>query len=484
MRPSKSTRFFHKKPLPASPADQSVNDPLPRSIGLRQLTLIGVGSTLGTGIFFVMAETAPIAGPAVILSFLLAAFTAGLTALCYAEVASKLPVSGASYTFTYITMGEGVAVLVAACLLLEWGIAGAAVSVGWSAYLNQLIELVIGYGIPVQWREPPFQTGVEGLVPGGEGYINLPAIAVVWLSTLLLLRGSKDSARLNALLTTIKVGILLLFVAMSITVFRAEHFTPFMPFGVSGVSTAAAIIFFSFVGLDSVVNASEEAINPQRNIPLAITSALVIVTVVYVLVALGSLGVQPHTQFVGHQGGLAAILLQATQERWSSIVLALGAVISIFSVTLMTLFGQSRIYFAMARDGLLPHHLTDIDPKTHCPRKVTLLAGIAITPLAGFMPSHVLWAAVSLGTLVVFMAVALALILLRQQQGSHAPTNHFRVPGYPFTPLASIAACLYLIANLGSTVFALFTGWMTVALLFYAFYGKRGAARHQGSIAT
>lgn len=477
-------RFFHKKSLPKTSAMQPAGKPLPRSIGLPQLTLIGVGSTLGTGIFFVMAETAPIAGPAVILSFLLAAFTAGLTALCYAEVASKLPVSGSSYTFTYITMGEGVAVLVAACLLLEWGIAGAAVSVGWSAYLNQLVELVTGQAIPAVWREPPFKKGVEGLVWGGEGYVNLPAVTVVWLCTLLLLRGSKDSAKLNALLTTIKVGILMLFVAMSFTAFHAEHFAPFMPFGVSGVSTAAAIIFFSFVGLDSVVNASEEAINPQRNIPLAITTALLIVTAVYVLVALGSLGVQPHTAFVGHQGGLARILLTATELQWSSIVLAVGAVISIFSVTLMTLFGQSRIYFAMARDGLLPHHLSDVDPKTHCPRKVTLMAGIAITPLAGFMPSHVLWATVSLGTLVVFMTVALALILLRQQQNNHAPDNHFRVPGYPLTPLASIAACLYLIANLGGTVFALFAGWMTLALLFYAFYGHRSAAEHQGNIAT
>lgn len=477
-------RFFHKKPLPHTSTAHAFDKPLPRSIGLRQLTLIGVGSTLGTGIFFVMAETAPIAGPAVILSFLLAAFTAGLTALCYAEVASKLPVSGSSYTFTYITMGEGVAVLVAACLLLEWGIAGAAVSVGWSAYLNQLVELATGQAIPAVWREPPFQKGVEGLVLGGEGYINLPAVAVVWLCTLLLLRGSKDSARLNALLTTLKVGILLLFVAMSLTVFHTEHFAPFMPFGVSGVSTAAAIIFFSFVGLDSVVNASEEAINPQRNIPLAITAALLIVTAVYVLVALASLGVQPHTEFVGHQGGLATILLVATQQNWSSIVLALGAVISIFSVTLMTLFGQSRIYFAMARDGLLPTHLTDIDPKTHCPRKVTLLAGFAITPLAGFMPSHVLWAAVSLGTLVVFMAVALALILLRHRQGNDELTTHFRVPGYPLTPLASIVACLYLIFNLTGTVFTLFTGWMTLALMFYALYGQRRAAHHQGSMAT
>lgn len=476
-------RFFYKKPIP-TPCSQVQDQCLPRTIGLGQLTLIGVGSTLGTGIFFAMAETVPLAGPAVILSFLLAALTAGLTALCYAEVASSLPVSGASYTFTYITMGEGAAMMVAACLLLEWGIAGAAVAVGWSAYLNQLIEMVSGYAIPEIWREPPFLKNVDGLVTGGAGMVNLPAMAVVWLCTLLLLRGSSESARLNAFLTITKVSILLLFVAMSLTVFRAEHFAPFMPFGVTGISTAAAIIFFSFVGLDSVVNASEEAINPQRNIPWAITAALIIVTGVYVLVAISSLGVQTHEQFLGASGALPAILLKATESQASSILLASGAVISIFSVTFLTLFGQARIYFAMARDGLLPTRLAKLDAQTKCPKAGTLLAGAAITPLAGFLPSHVLWAMVSLGTLMVFIAVAVALILLRQRGHVNAG---FKVPGYPLTPLTSIAACIYLIANLSGTVFTLFAVWLVLALLFYAAFGQRAAqslARHQGRIAT
>lgn len=472
-------RFFHKKPIPSTTSDSQKHQ-LPRTIGLAQLTLIGVGSTLGTGIFFAMAETVPLAGPAVIVSFLLAALTAGLTALCYAEVSSALPVSGASYTFTYITMGEGAAVMVAACLLLEWGIAGAAVAVGWSAYLNQLVEMVTGTSIPEMWREPPFLRNVEGLESGGAGMVNLPAIAVVWLCTLLLLRGSRESARLNALLTVTKVGILLLFVAMSLTVFQAEHFAPFMPFGVTGVSTAAAIIFFSFVGLDSVVNAGEEAINPRRNIPWAIGFALLIVTGVYLLVAVSSLGVQRHEAFAGPGGALPAILLRATQSPATSILLAAGAVISIFSVTFLTLFGQARIYFAMARDGLLPKAVAQVDDRTHCPKAGTLLAGMAITPLAGFLPSHVLWAMVSLGTLMVFIAVAIALMLLRSRCSEH---QGFKVPFYPATPLISIAACLYLISNLSGTVFTLFAVWLTLALLFYAAFGQRGAhqlARRQG----
>jgi amino acid transporter len=477
-------RFFHKKPLPTQ--DNQTSAPLPRTISLAQLTLIGVGSTLGTGIFFVMAEAVPTAGPAVILSFLLAALTAGLTALCYAEVASALPVSGASYTFTYVTMGEGLAVVVAACLLLEWGIAGAAVSVGWSAYLNQLIEMVWGHAIPMVWRAPPVEQTANGLTWTGANYVNLPAIVVVWLCTLLLLRGSRDSARLNAVLTVTKISILLLFVGLSLFVFKSDHFAPFMPFGVTGVGTAAAIIFFSFVGLDSVVNASEEVMNPQRNIPWAIVTALLIVTSVYVLVAVSSLGVQTYDQFVGDSGALPAILLKATNNPASSMVLAAGAVVSIFSVTFLTLFGQARIYFAMARDGLLPKGLARVHPKTHCPVSSTLLSGIMITPLAGLLPSSVLWGMVSLGTLLVFIAVAIALMLLRQRQPQQGQPG-FRVPGYPFTPLLSIAACLYLIANLSGTVFSLLGIWLALVMLFYAAFGQRSAmllARRQGKIAT
>jgi len=495
-------RFFHKKPYPIQqPGDHQSEvcaankNQMPRSIGLGQLTLIGVGSTLGTGIFFAMAETVPVAGPAVIVAFVVAALVAGLTALCYAEVSSALPISGASYTFTYVTMGEGVAVMVAACLLLEWGIAGAAVSVGWSAYLNQLVEMLTGQSIPIAWRSPPFLSGGSGgsgLTLGGPGIVNLPAIAVVWLCTLLLLRGSQASARLNALLTVTKVSILLLFVVMTLPVFHADHFAPFIPFGFNGVSTAAAIIFFSFVGLDSVVNAGEEALNPQRNIPRAILGALAVVTTVYVLVAASSLGVQSYDSFTGASGSLPAILLKATQSPVSSVLLATGAVISIFSVTFLTLFGQARIYLAMARDGLLPSRLAHLHHRNQSPVAATLLSGVMITPLAGFLPSHVLWAMVSLGTLMVFIAVAVALILLRRQRptvGSQSTeaSSSFQVPGYPWTPLASIVACLYLIANLSGTVFTLFAVWLTLSLLFYAAFGQRQAQRvnrHQGNMAT
>jgi len=458
---------------------------LPRSLTLWQLMLMGVGCTLGTGIFFALAETVPLAGPGVVVSFLLAAATAGLTALCYAEVSSALPISGSSYTFTYVTMGEGLAVLVGACLILEWGIASAAVAVGWSSYLNELIELVSGYQIPAFWRESPFQKNVSGLQWGGDGYLNLPAVILVWLCAALLLRGSRESAKLNATLTITKLVVLLLFVAMSLRVFNRLHFAPFMPHGFEGVGSAAAIIFFSFVGLDSVVNASEEVINPQRNIPIAMLLALLVVTTIYVLVAFSSLGVQPSSAFIGRGASLTTILQLATGSKLSSVLLAMGAVVSIFSVTLVSLFGQARIYFAMARDGMLPAALKKVNTHTFCPSRGTLLSAAMVSPLAAFLPSHVLWGLVSMGTLVAFLAVAVSLILLRRQQTNRS--TGFRVPAYPWTPLLSMAACLYLISNLSATVYGLFALWMSLALLFYLGYARHGTARErqtQGKIAT
>jgi APA family basic amino acid/polyamine antiporter len=453
---------------------------LPRRLSLWQLTLMGVGTTLGTGIFFALAETVPLAGPGVLLSFLVAAITAGLTALCYAEVSTALPVSGSSYTFTYVTMGEGMAVMIGACLILEWGIAAAAVAVGWSSYLYELIQLVTGFQIPSLWRLSPFQSDVAGLHWGGAGYLNVPAVVLVWLCVVILLRGSHDSAKLNACLTLTKLLVLLLFIAMSLQVFKRVHFYPFMPNGFEGVSSAAAIIFFSYVGLDAVVNASEEAINPQRNIPLAMIMALLVVTTIYVLVAFSSFGVQPAEAFVGRQAGLTAILQQATGNKFSSVALAFGAVASIFSVTLIALFGQARVYFAMARDGMMPAPLKRIDPKTFCPARATLLSAVVVTPLAAFLPSHVLWGLVSMGTLMAFLAVAVALMILRKQNKrstANLPSKVFRVPGYPMTPLLSIASCIYLISNLSAVVYGLFSIWMALALLFYFFYARHGTVR-------
>jgi APA family basic amino acid/polyamine antiporter len=465
------SQILRRKALPTSISQ--VPGGLRRSISLFQLTLMGVGSTLGTGIFFALAETVPIAGPAVTLSFVLAGIVAALTALCYAEVSSSLPVSGSSYTFTYMTLGQGAAMLVAACLLLEWGVAGAAVAVGWSSYLNDLVLIVTGYEIPRSIQSAPFDLGAAGIELTGESYFNLPAVVLVWMCALLLLRGSKESALVNSVLTLAKLGVLTMFVILALFVFESKNFQPFMPSGIEGVGAAAAIVFFSFIGLDAVVNASEEAMNPQRNIPLAIVAALVIVTTFYLLIAISSLGVQPASDFHGHDGSLTTILEKATHTPSLSGVLAAGAVISIFSVTLIAIYGQSRIFFAMARDKMVPPILCKLDPKTGSPRHGILFSTAMVTPMAAFAPSHLLWSMVSLGTLVAFMAVAIALMVLRSYHKRES--QGYRTPFYPVLPILSILSCLFLMSNLSDTVFKVFGVWLALATLFYIFYSRKNA---------
>ena len=465
-------RLFELKPLPGS--DIRTHQSLKRTLGLTGLMLMGVGSTLGTGIFFVLTQTVPVAGPAVIVSFIVAAFAATLTALCYAEVASAIPVTGSSYTFTYMTMGKGLAVAVGACLILQWGVAAAAVAVGWSSYLNEALALTTGHTIPESIRASSWQMGSGATNAMHIG--NLPAMALVWLCAGILLRGAGQSARLNAWLTVFKIGLLLLFVCLVIPAFQVDHLTPFMPHGISGVSQAAAIVFFSYVGLDSVVNASEETVNPGRTLPLAMMGALVIVTGIYLLVTVASLGAQPADQFSGQSAGLAEILRQMTSTRYGAMALAVGAVISIFSVTLIALYGQSRVYFAMARDGLLPSALQKIDAGTGTPKAATLLSAALVTPLAGFMPSDILWGLVSIGTLAAFIAVAVSLILLRK----HHPELHrsFSVPLYPITPILSIVCCTYLIMSLELRVHLMFMGWLVMAILGYILLSRFSTTSH------
>lgn len=456
------SQFFRRKSLPVS-NHQDKPGQLVRTIGLPALLLMGVGSTLGTGIFFVLNETAPIAGPAVILSFLLAAFAAGLTALCYAEVAGAIPVAGSSYTFAYMTMGQGIAVLVGACLALEWGVAAAAVAVGWSQYLNEAIVLLTDHEIPANWRASALQSA--STAAESTPYGNFPAMIMVWLCTLLLLKGSRQSTTINAILTVCKIAILALFVIMVLPAFQAEHLHPFAPAGMSGVSQAAAIVFFSFVGLDSIVSASEEAIKPGKNIPLAIVGALLIVTAIYLVVVVTGLGAQSAAQFAGQSAGLAEILLRNTTSSLHATILSVGAVASIFSVTLIALYGQSRVYFAMARDEVLPAALGRINQKSGVPQLATIASAGVVTPMAGYLPSKMLWGMVSIGTLVAFIAVSVALIILRRQQPGLK--REFKAPLYPLTPVMSIVCCVYLIASLDHAVHLAFLAWVTFAMVVY-----------------
>jgi len=436
---------------------------LARSFGLFQLSLFGIGATIGTGIFIVLTEAVPIAGPGVILSFVFAGTVAGLTAICYAELASAVPVSGSSYSYAYATLGEGVAMVVAACLLLEYGVSAAAVAVGWSQYLNELLDNLFGFVIPESLSNAPEAGGV----------VNVPAVVLILLCTSLLIRGASESARANTVMVLIKVGVLLLFVALGLQGWTSDNFSDFTPFGAGGVTSAAGIIFFSYIGLDAVSTAGEEVRNPRRNLPLAIIFALVTVTTIYIAVAIVAVAAQPVAAFEGQEAGLSAILEEVTGSTWPATVLAAGAVISIFSVVLVVIYGQTRILFAMGRDGMVPPLFHRLNPRTLTPVPATIVVAVVVSLLAGLLPINFLAEMTSIGTLVAFLVVSIGVIVLRQT----APNlrRGFRVPGYPVTPVLSVAGCIWIIQDLRAVTIFVFLGWAAVALAWYFFYGRHHA---------
>ncbi len=433
---------------------------LKRSIGLVGLTAIGIGGTIGTGIFFILSQAVPMAGPAVVWSFVLAAIVAGLTAVCYAELAGAVPVAGSSYSYAYATLGELTALCVGACLLLEWGVAAAAVAVGWSEYVNQLLDNLFGFQIPEALSNAPEQGGV----------FNLPAVLLVVMCALLLMRGASESAKTNAVMVAIKIAVLVMFIVIGATGWDSANLSDFAPFGVSGITAAAGVIFFSFIGLDGVATAGEEAKNPRRNLPLAIMISLLIVTTLYVLVALIGVAAQPYSEFEDQEAGLAQILQNVTGSSWPGTALAAGAIISIFSVTLVSLYGQTRILFAMSRDGMIPELFHKVNPRTMTPVPNTIIVAIVVSLLAGLIPINFLAEMTSIGTLAAFITVSIGVIVLRRT----APDleRSFKVPLYPVTPILAILGALWIIYNLRIVTLYVFVIWIAVALVWYFVYAR------------
>jgi APA family basic amino acid/polyamine antiporter len=466
---------------------------LGRTLGLFPLTMIGVGATIGTGIFFTMVEAVPKAGPAVVLSFLFAAITAGLTALCYAELADRVPASGSSYSFAYATVGEFAAFIVAACLLLEYGLAGSATAIGWSDYLNNFLQNALGWQIPDALRSPMIVAGKNGGVEFQAGHINLPPIVLVVLCCVLLIRGTRESAATNAIMVLIKLAILVFFSVIALSGFDMQHFHPFFwpekadgTGGWTGVTGAAGTVFFSFIGIDTIATAGEETKNPTRDVPIGILAALVIVTVFYMLVATAALGAQPASMFAGQEAGLAVILQNVTGKAWPALVLSAGAVISVFSVTLVTIYGQTRILYAIAKDGLIPQAFRKVNPRTQSPVSNTLIVSVIVGIVAGLVDSTFLWDMVSMGTLVAFIVVSIAVPVIRRKQRDEgraaAGRKGFRVPFGPYlVPGLSILACLYLVHGLSRTTYTVFAVWMAVAVLTYFGYGIRNSRLNKTS---
>ncbi|HWT33414.1 MAG TPA: amino acid permease [Microbacterium sp.] len=460
-------QLLRRKPTTPPAANEAH---LKRSIGLFSLTMIGVGGTLGTGIFFILSEAVPAAGPAVIISFIIGGIVAGLTALCYAEMAGAVPVAGSTYSYAYATLGEATAMGVGACLLLEYGVSTAAVAVGWSQYVNQLLQNLFGWQIPVQWAQAPEEGGI----------INVPAVIVIVLCSLLLIRGASESTTVNSIMVVIKIAVVLFFCAVAFTGWNADHFHNFGAAGFSGIVGGTGIIFFSFVGLDAVSTAGEEAKNPKRNLPLAIICALLIIITLYVLTSISALGAQAPAKFKGQDAGLAVILQNILHSSWPGTVIAIGAIISIFSVTLVCLYGQTRILFAMSRDGMIPAIFERVNPRTMTPARGTVIVMIVTSILAAVIPINFLAEMTSIGTLVAFLVVSVGVIILRVREPNLE--RGFKLPFGWLIRILSILGCIAIITQLQAITIWVFLIWTAVFLVFYFFYGRKRSVLQTGHV--
>lgn len=449
----------------------SGDGPLRRSMGLSQLTMLSVGATLGTGIFVVLGQAVPEAGPAVVISFVLAGITALFSALSYAELAGMIPRAGSSYSYAYATLGELVAWICGWCLILEYGVSVAAVAVGWGQYVNELLELTVGWTIPTGLAAPP----------GAGGVVNLPAAAIVLLSMVVLLRGARESAVVNAVMVAVKVVALLMFCAVAFTALRVGNFQPLFPLGMAGMSAGAASLFFSYIGFDAASTAGEEAKNPQRDLPRAIILSLGLVTALYCAVALAAVGAMPWQQFEGTEATLSEILVQVAGggDLWP-ILLSVGAVVATTSVVLTVQYGQTRILFSMSRDGLIPPLFSKVHQRSGVPRANTVMVSLFILVFAALVPLGALADATSIGTLFAFALVNVAVLILRRRN-PEAP-RAFRVPFAPVTPLLGVACCVYVMYGLGSDTWLAFGVWMAVGLLIYGLYGFKHSKLHQPAV--
>ena len=434
---------------------------LKRTIGPFQLVCFGVGAIVGTGIFVGLSDTVAEAGPAVIVSFVLAALTCIFTAFSFAELGGAIPVSGSSYSYAYAALGERTAFLVGWCLLLEYGVSVSAVAIGWGQYLNELLDNTVGWQIPASLAD----------APGHGGVVNVPAIVVMLLAAVLLVRGVRESARATAAMAVVKIGILVLFCAVAFTAFDSGHLSPFTPEGIGGIGAGASLAFFSFIGFDAISTAGEEVKNPRRNIPLAILVTIGVVTLIYCLVSVAALGAMPWEQVGGKPAALSLIVDHATGSSFGSTVIAVGAVVAIASVVLAVMYGQTRILMSMSRDGLIPKVFERVSPKTSTPVANTWIATAVFAVPAAVVPLDVVLDMSVIGTLAIMAVVNICVIALRRSRPGLA--RRFRVPLYPVAPLLGIAFSLYLMYGLPLVTWIQFAVFVALGALVYALYGRR-----------
>jgi APA family basic amino acid/polyamine antiporter len=465
--------LFATKPIDVLVRETEEKDTqLKRAVGALDLTALGLGAIIGTGIFVIIGEAIPTAGPSIILSFVLAGVTCVFSALSFAELSSGIPVSGSAYTYSYATLGELAAWIIGWDLILEYGVSIAGVAVGWGAYLTDLLDSLFGISLPDSIALPP----------GDGGTVNLPAAFLVLAVAGVLILGVRESARTNTIMVFFKLAVLALFIVLGLTAFHSDNFSPFFVsgHGFNGTVTAATLIFFAYIGFDAVSTSSEEVKEPKRDLPRAIIGSLVIATVLYIVVAIVATGALPFNELKGSDAPLADVLEKGAGMPWGAHVISFGALVAITSVVLTLLYGQSRILFAMSRDGLMPKKVAHVHPTRRTPVFIIGVCGVVFAVLAAFVPLKDIVELVNIGTLFAFIVVNAGVIILRRTRPDMERGYH--VPLVPFFPLIGIALCIYLMTELPGITWLRFFIWMAIGFVIYFFYGRSHSRLRRGEV--
>jgi len=464
-------------------SNETSSHSLKKTLGPGKLVALGVGAIIGAGLFSITGgAAAELAGPAITISFLIAAIGCCFAGLCYAEFASMIPVAGSAYTYSYATMGEFIAWIIGWDLVLEYAVAAATVSISWSRYLIKFLD---GFGVhlPSSLTACPWEGGV----------VNLPAVFIVILMSLLLMRGTEGSTRFNSFIVALKIGVVLIFIFLGWQYINLDNYTPYIPentgkfgaYGWTGILRAAAVVFFAFIGFDAVSTAAQEAKNPKRNMPIGILASLVICTVLYFLFAHVMTGVANYTEFKGHDGiAPVAIAIEHMGHAdasglihpdypWLNRAIILAILAGYSSVIMVMLLGQSRVFYSMSKDGLLPKLFSEIHPKFRTPAKSNLLFLLLVSVFAAFVPSNIAGEMTSIGTLLAFILVCIGIIVLRKKM-PNAP-RAFKTPFVPFVPICGVLTCLSLMIFLPADTWIRLLVWMLIGLDIYAAYGMKNS---------
>lgn len=454
---------------------------LKRVLGPVQLIALGIGAIIGAGIFVATGQAAALyAGPAVILSFAFAAVGCLFAGLCYAEISSMIPVAGSAYSFAYATLGRFLAWVIGWDLILEYLAAAAAVAVGWSGYFGALMA-EFGWKLPLAYSSAPITIDAAHNIGFSGAVINLPAAFLVMGLTTLLVIGMRATATFNALMVLLKLIVVVMVIVFGIWYIKPEHLTPFIPantgtfgeFGWSGILRASGVVFFAYIGFDAVSVAAQETRNPQRNMPIGILGSLLICTVLYMLMSLVITGIAPYQILNVREPVSLAVTTAGSGLAWLVPFVNVGATIGLGTVVLVLLLGQSRIFYAMARDGMLPPVFSAIHPKFRTPYKATIIIGSFATLLAAFLPHDLLIEMVSIGTLLAFVIVCLSVLVLRRTH-PNVP-RPFRVKFMPFIPIAGIVVCGAMMIGLPFDTWLRLIIWLAIGLVIYFFYARHHA---------